>query len=300
VRYHLVYRSSPGSGSKRRPRFFSKQVALESALNAASRLPGGDRIFVNDGAIPQPEAARMAGVGEVLTLKGVGNVQSYRTCLALVDARGWSDEDVVYFAEDDYLYTEDAFDRLVEAVGALPDVAYFTLYDHPDYYRLPLHRRFAARHSGSVQVGDVRWRAVRSTCLTYAARVQALRTDAWAHHLCARGDVPLDFAIWSIIEGGPEYLLPRLLTPAADPNIRTLLRRHAARIVRSAAWAAVDRRGSEDLPRPLGRALSRVLSRREPGRRPLFAPQPALATHMEDGMLAPGRDWASIAAASTR
>ena len=248
--------------------------------------------------MPEPIASRMAGAGEVLDLGGVGNVQSYRTCIALVDARAWPDEDVVYFAEDDYLYTEDAFERLVEAVEALPDVSYFTLYDHPDYDRMELHRRFEARHPGSMQIGDVTWRDVRSTCLTYAARVGALRADAWIHLLCCRGEVPRDFAIWSIVEGGAEYALPRLLEPAPDPTLGLLARRHAMRAARSRAWALQDRRGGRALPRPFDRALGRVLSRREPARRALYAARPGRATHMEEGMLAPGVDWASVAAAA--
>jgi hypothetical protein len=310
VRYHLVYRSSAGESAKGRPSFYSKLVALTSTLRAAAHLPDGDRIFVNDGAIPEPRASQMAAAGEILTLLGsVGNAGSYCTCVALVHSRGWADEDVVYFAEDDYLHTDDAFLRLVEAVQALPDVAYFTLYDHPDYYRLRLHRRFMARHSTSTKVGPVTWRAVRSTCLTYAARVRALRADSWVHYLCSRGPTPRDFAIWSILEGAG-YVVPRLLKPAGDPDVRTLLRRHVGRAVRSGVWSFVDRRAGDDMPRLLdpsspfadrtrmGRTFARILSRRESQGSALYAAQPGFATHLEDEMLAPGRDWARIAAAS--
>jgi hypothetical protein len=268
VRFHLVYRSSPGeSMSKQRPTFYSKDLALASCLVASSVLPAGDRVFVCDGQLPEPRASQVAGAGEVLQLKGVGNARSYRACLGLVDTRTWDDEDVVYFAEDDYLYTPDAFVRLVDAVEALPEAMYFTLYDHPDYYRMRLHRIFMARHCSRRQVGRVSWRDVRSTTLTYGARVGALRADSWIHYLCSRASTPGDFAIFSIVEGAGGCILPRLLKASVRPDERSLVRKH------------------------LRRLLLRDLERHR-----LYALRPAAATHMETGMLAPNVDWAAVAA----
>jgi hypothetical protein len=46
VRFHLVYRSSPGeSTSKQRPTFYSKDLALASRLVASAALPAGDRVL---------------------------------------------------------------------------------------------------------------------------------------------------------------------------------------------------------------------------------------------------------------
>lgn len=93
MRYHLVCRSSPGENRKGRPWFYSKAGALASPLNAATELPPGDRIFVNDGEMPEPRASRIAAAGEVIEL-GLGNARSYRACIALVDSRVWDDDDV--------------------------------------------------------------------------------------------------------------------------------------------------------------------------------------------------------------
>jgi len=184
VRFHLVYRSSPGeSTSKQRPTFYSKDLALASRLVASAALPAGDRVL-----------SAMASCRSRAHLRSPGPARSYSSRawaihgriarLGFVDTRTWDDEDVVYFAEDDYLYTPDAFVRLVDAVEALPEAMYFTLYDHPDYYRMRLHKMFMGRHSSRRQVGRVSWRDVRSTTLTYGARVGALRADSWIHY-CA-------------------------------------------------------------------------------------------------------------------
>lgn len=267
MRYHLVCRSSPGENRKGRPWFYSKAGALASLLNAVTELPPGDRIFVNDGEMPEPRASRIAAAGEVIELGGVGNARSYRACIALVDSRVWDDDDVVYFAEDDYLYLEDAFARLVEAVEALPESSYFTLYDHPDYYRSRSQTRFMARHRSARAVGDIRWREVRSTCLTYAARVGALRSDSWAHYLCTRGPTPDDFPLWSIVEDAGCFPLHRLLKASPAPYGQSLAKHNLARLTR-------------------GKSRHR-----------LYAPTPSLVTHVEDAMLAPGRDWSLVAAA---
>lgn len=264
MRFHLVCRSSPGENSTGRPSFYSKDVALASLLGAAAQLPPGDRIFVNDGVLPDPRASRVAASGEIIELCGVGNARSYRACVAMVEYRKWDDDDIVYFAEDDYLYLDDAFVRLREAVEALPEVAYFSLYDHPAYHRKRSQRLFIARRPART-VRDLTWRAVRSTCMTYAARVGALRSDSWVHYVCCRGAMPLDYAMWSILEGAGGFPLHRLLKAAEAPYARSIVGRNVARIVRS-----------------------------KPPHR-LYAPVPSMATHMQTSMLAPGRDWASVA-----
>lgn len=270
MRLHAVYRSAPGGNRKARPPFYSKEIALRSFTAAADELPDGERIFVNDGEIPAAQRSLIeATATEVIQLGGVGNARSYRACLALTDARSWSDDDIVYFAEDDYLYAPDAFRRLVAAVEQIPGGAYFTLYDHPDYYSMRAHRNYTLRRRRSArQVGNVGWRQVRSTCLTYAARVGAIRRDSWVHYLCSRDGIPLDYPIWSIVEGAGGFVVPRLLKPAPRPDELRILRRHVGRLV-------------------YGHSR----------RNPLYACRPGLATHLENAGLSPGRDWADVAAA---
>ena len=270
MRLHTVYRSAPGENRKNRPPFYSKEVALRSFVAAIDELPEGERIFVNDGDLPDPRRSLMeSNATEMIQLDGVGNARSYRACVALTDARSWSDDDIVYFAEDDYLYAPGAFRRLAEAVEQIRDGAYFTLYDHPDYYSMRAHRTFSRiRRHPEHALADVSWRQVRSTCLTYAARVGAIRRDSWVHYLCSRDRTPLDYPIWSIVEGAGGFIVPRLLKPAPRPDELGILRRHIGRLVYG-HWP----------------------------RNPLYACRPGLATHLETTGLSPGRDWAGVAAA---
>jgi hypothetical protein len=266
-RLHTIYRSSPVESRKNRPPFYSKDLALRSFLEALSGIPEHDRLFVNDGQLPEPRNTLTREAGEIVQLDGVGNCRSYRACVSLAEIRPWRDDDWVYIVEDDYLHEPGAIRALIGAAAAIPHASYLTVYDHPDYYRLRRHRAFMAVARQSYRVDATEWRQVRSTCLTYAARVGALRRDAWLHYLCSRtAGAPSDYAIWATLTGwGVSFALPRILKPPSRPNSRRVAR----------AWL----RPSEHPPKVT-----------------ICAARPGLATHLEEGMLGPDRDWAAIAA----
>ena len=126
---HVVYRSYGGENTKGRPDFYSKLLALTSFARAVAtaRRPV-EVIFVNDGPIPDDRLRVMRETGEVVLLPGVGNKRSLLTALSMPAARGWPARDVVWFAEDDYLYRADAIDRLIGAADAVSAADYLALY----------------------------------------------------------------------------------------------------------------------------------------------------------------------------
>lgn len=259
-RFHLVYRSSPGDNGKARPAYFSKDVALATFLKAAGRVSTSSIHFVNDGHLPHDRLLVMGQVGELETLPGVGNARSYRAALSLTDRLSWSDDDIVYFSEDDYFYIADAFVALLRAAEDLPEVDFFTLYDHPDYYNLPVHRRYRPSRERRT-IGAIHWRPVRSTCMSFAARVGALRRNAWAHLLASNGSYPMDYDLWSLQTRAAGF---RLLGSMVEP------------------WSLKDIE------------LLKLVVRRK--RHPvLVAPTPTLASHMQEPFLAPGVDWSLLA-----
>ena len=273
MKLHAVYRTTGSANTKRRPDFYSRRVALESFLASIQLVQEFDDIvFIVDGSMPDEELASLHRAGDVLALGGVGNSASYRRALALLDERiGWSDDDLVYFAEDDYLYQNEAFQKLLGAVHAVEQASFFTLYDTPDYYDNPAQRRFARYHRREQwSVDDVVWRSVRSTTMTFGARIEAMRRVSYLHFLGTRGTYPRDFDIWSASQTYlPRYLWGRsFLSSAAATPVPSL---------RTTARAA------------LGSLTG------QPPRNLLIAPRAPLATHMEDGVLAPGVDWDAVA-----
>ena len=134
--HHLVYRSYGGENRKLRPHYYSKLLTLTSFVRAASRLPEADITFLNNGPVPADRLSVMQRFGRVVQLaeKPQGLLAGYKAALMLSTTEPWSDDDVVSYVEDDYLFTEDAFLALAEATSELPQASYFTLYgDRPDY-----------------------------------------------------------------------------------------------------------------------------------------------------------------------
>ncbi len=222
----VLYRySEEAPGRPSRPRFFDKDVALASflrAVSAASTRPSV--VFVADGALNSRTRVAMERFGPVVTISKRGNSGSYRLLLDVVRARGWERDALVYFAEDDYLYRAEAFDRLAAAAAAFPHAEYFTLYDHPDRYG-----RADDADTGRVDVylapPGQHWRTAESTCMTFAARTGAIHRDMDAQIAGLAQEIPMDRPIWrhTLFERpraqGPGAPRPVLLSPI--PSLAT-------------------------------------------------------------------------------
>jgi len=137
-----------------------------------------------------------------------------------------------------------------------PDADFVTPYDHPDSYCTSSHFE---RHLVKPQA-DRYWRTASSTCLTFlTSRDNLIRTASLFRTYCAGN---MDCSIWLA-----------LTQKAGLANLRI----HWDGLLRLKIWINTWRWG-----------FARIL-----GGRPyrLWAPLPALATHMESACLAPLVDW---------
>lgn len=205
----MIYRSTGGANRKRRPAYFDKLVSVLSLIRSAVECPDDvELIFVNDGPMTEPRLRVMEQYGSVVSLAGIGNSASYRRAVSLVASENWPDTDIVYLCEDDYLHVPRALTVLVKAAEAIPRGSYFGLYDHPDRQARAQH---PARGAASVLVGPNDWQPVESVCMTFAARVGALRADRWLHWLWTVPHTPRDQKLWLTLQRlGPFRFLPRV------------------------------------------------------------------------------------------
>jgi len=281
---HVVYRSTASENAARRPAFYSKDVALASFQGAleGSGEELGDVVFLNDGdGMPPDRVARMRSLGEVTQLAGLGNSGSYRFALTLLTTRPWSDDDLVYFSEDDYLYRRNALGALGAVARAVPEASYFTLYDYPGFHAAGhagagpddqgKQQEYLRRHRRKHwRVDSVDWRAVRSTTMSFGARVGELRRDAWIHLLGTNTPTPDDGFIWDATHSFPVW--------TTLPAVFLALHRR-----RSLRWRL---RGGLGFVGDYWTAKDRLL----------LAPSPGLATHLHLPYLAPDVDWDAEAA----
>jgi hypothetical protein len=284
---HVVYRSYGPENGKPRPIFYSKVIALVSLVRAVAEVGNAaEMIFLNNGPIPAEPLHVMERSGEVVALSGLSLKESMRTALALPIKRGWSRDDLVWFAEDDYLYLPSAIASLAEAAITFPEASYFGLYasighrppeggTQPDYVPMPR----AWRDSQPVLVSGHPWRRALSTTSTFGARIGALEEDRQLMRAAMWSGGAWDYTTCLIYQGFQPYPLA---------SMAPLLRQSAG--VRD--WA---RRAAICVARAGLDVYQVVRARAGSPRRLLVAPDPALATHLATGHMSLGTDWSRVA-----
>ena len=101
---------------------------------------------------------------------------SFLRTLEIVESRGYDDDTIIYFVEDDYLHRENWCEVLIEAFD-LP-TQYVSLYDHLDKYTDAGYNDLVSK---VFQTDSCHWRTVPSTCNTYAGKLRQLNQDMIIH-----------------------------------------------------------------------------------------------------------------------
>jgi hypothetical protein len=292
---HIIYRSYDGENNKDRPAFYSKVVALASCIRAFEALEVGtaEIIYLNDGPIPADRIRLMERSGEILACSRLGMKGSMRRALAIPYERAWPADDLVWFAEDDYLYLPQAFKDLVAAAISFPDADYFALYALIDIL-LPNgspgieHRlRWFPGHwleRRCVVVGDRCWERALSTTSTFGGRPRAIVEDRLLMHIAMIYGGAWDHTTCLLYQGLCPFPYVSLVEPLrASRTVKGFVRDIAILAARLAL------NGYQNVRRWTGSTP-----------RLLIAPDQALATHLETQFLAVGADWNCLAEETQR
>jgi Glycosyl transferase family 2 len=170
--------------------------------------------------------------------------------------------DLVYFAEDDYFYLPNQFYRLLDLLREYPDVGFVTPYDHPDCYRLEIHR-----HPKHLRVcGEHHWRTAASTCLTFATRKETLRrNERIFRSYCHRN---YDCSMWL-----------------------SLTKKSVFNPARFSHFALGDRRFAKIIGKSWLFGWKQILFGKQTK---LWAPVPGIATHLDVNAMSPGINWIAL------
>lgn len=196
----------------------------------------------------------------LVPLDAVGNRATFAKQLDIL--LGQDDAEFVYFAEDDYLYEEDSFIRMLGFLRSADENSFVSPYDHPDCYKLDLHREakwisvFEGHH----------WRTASSTCLTFLTRKQTLACYQRAFRSYSKGNG--DCALWLSVTKR------RIFDPVTV--VRSLARHERCWREPVKAWMY---------------CWSQILIGTTAK---LWVPIPAFATHLSAGSLSPGCDWLAL------
>ncbi len=111
----------------------------------------------------------------------------------------FKDEDIVYFAEDDYIYSENA-PKIISEGLQVGD--YSSGYDHPDKY---INHSDGGPNPYVKDGGEItrvkitknrHWKITNSCCMTFAAKLQTLKDDYNIIHKYCCGKHPHDFEMF--------------------------------------------------------------------------------------------------------
>lgn len=127
-----------------------------------------------------------SGFNVVITDKG--NAGSFLVAMQM--ALDFSDDEIVYFCEDDYLHLHNSCKLINEG---LKRSDYVTLYDHPDKYTRHYN---GGEYSKVIKTDSSHWRFTASTCMTFATKIKTIREDKdiWLEH--TSGNHPWDHKIF--------------------------------------------------------------------------------------------------------
>lgn len=301
-RLRIVHRSCDIENGKPRPPYYSKLLALGSLMRAVHALPEmPEMLFLNDGPIEPDQLRVMERFGEVRPIRRGGSAsRTYREMISVAAAMPGADESLVWFAEDDYLYLEDGFVRLLEGADAHPAGDYFMLYGGKSLdvagsstrsRQMVVLPAGGAEHPEAVatDVAGVSWFRLASTTSTFGVRGRVLREDAAILRFGALTGGSWDEASCRMVQGfrphRPKVLRNDLLPFGMKPV---------------AGWP-------KSIARGLVRAAAVPLSvRKEARRRVLLGTDPEHAFHMEEHARPPhpitartaAVDWPSVASDS--
>lgn len=169
-----------------------------------------------------------------------------------------NDAEQIFFCEDDYFFLDNSIEKLLECQKIMKEAHFLTPYDHLDYYIRGLQD-----YTSEIQIaGNLHWRTVATTCMTFLTTKSILREtlDIFLTYTRNNYDASLWSALTKKIVVSPHSFL-------ADEHRNEVLKIYVK------AWLYCWRQIL------FGKKYK------------LWAPMPSLATHLEKTCLAPSIDW---------
>ena len=189
----VIYRISDGGYNKVKPAYVTKRASF---LHFMKVFEGHDIYVVADNVVQDTYDFLCQYVTpNRITRTSLGNAGSFLASVQIA-TNLFSDEERVYFAEDDYVYTKEEPKIINEGL----DIAdYSSGYDHPDKYMDGGPNPFVEGGGETTKVlitNSRHWKITNSCCMTFATTVACIKGDyAIYKHYCS-GTHPNDFQIF--------------------------------------------------------------------------------------------------------
>lgn len=170
---------SSNSANKERPKYFSREGCFNSFLNTMDEDCELNICF--DGKVEGSghflENEKYKGKFKLYEKVGGNDGKSFLNLLNFAKESDFSDEDILYFVEDDYLHNI-GWPKILKEGFKFIDVDYITLYDHNDKYFFPMYENLVSKIG---YTPSVHWRTVPNTTNTYACLGKTFKRDFNIH-----------------------------------------------------------------------------------------------------------------------
>ena len=161
----------------------------------------------------------------------LGNSPSFKYALTHA-VNTYSDDDIVYLLEDDYLHLPGSKQLITEG---LEIADYVSLYDHPDQYKTgnlrlrgaaPMNR-FGLHRWRVFLTANSHWREAPTTTMTFASRVKTLKEDYRILMRNPDGGIPDDFGMFLTLTKQRSPIDAVRVLPKLKPAMTILLNNFA-------------------------------------------------------------------------
>lgn len=197
---------------------------------------------------------------EIIKLNGVGNVATFLMQINILLNQNYSE--IVYFAEDDYFYLPNQFEKMILFLQKEPEVDFITPYDHLDHYTSFFHK-----YKSDIKIFMCKhWRTIHSTCCTFLTSKSALKKTKNTFNIYSKGTILL--SAWVCLTKYDTFNFLELAKLWFNHRIFFIFYYKAWRY----GWKQI------------------IFGKRWK----LWCPIPTIATHMETRYLAPIIDWEII------
>lgn len=174
---HVFVRHTTHSHGKFRPDWFSYEECFK---NLMSIMDENSKLTVFFDGDPTNHFVNEYNVNIVRIDEGT-ETKSFTDLINQVLKLELSNDDIIYFVEDDYIHKPNSLNILRE-VFKQTNVDYASLYDHPDKYLPGYYQQFAQGFQVQLfPTKSVHWRTTPSTTNTFAMKFSTLKRDYETH-----------------------------------------------------------------------------------------------------------------------
>lgn len=192
---------------------------------------------------------------ELIQKDGIGNAETFNLQMDLLLNQDYSD--IIYFAEDDYFYLDNAFRLMIDFIKT-SKADFISPYDHPDYYNLVFHETHT-----EIEFYEIHWRRAISTTMTFMTTKRNLQESKSVFDSYIKDNS--DASLWATISGNQfrsvRYIARNVLKDKS--TVRYLIKSYYYN--------------------PLSLLFKKKYK--------LMVPLPSISVHMEKKFLSPGIDW---------